>query len=247
MKSLGGIVVRFLLLWVFATAPAMASPVRVQKPSPDEVLQAAAEKGTRLVEALRAYRYYAELTIRSVSDADVITGEFYRFTVISFDAAGNRQEKILENRSSLPEGAHIGTNAANNLTRVYQFIVTPDVLSNYEFSYVGRERVDELDTYVFDVKPKGRMPHPEKSAGRYLKGRVWIDGQDNCVVKVSGEALPSQSLHRTPRFETYFQNHDDFWFPAYTSADDEVRTGRGVTRVKVTVRFTGYKKAGQKG
>ncbi len=229
------------------TALAVASPAGGQKPSPDEILQTVAAKGVKLIDALREYTYYAELTIQTVSDADVITGEFYRFTVISFDAAGNRRDKILENRSSLPGDSHIGTNAANNLTRVYQFIITPDTLALYEFSYVGREHVDELDTYVFDVKPKAKMPDPEKSAERYFKGRVWIDNQDMCVVKVSGEALPEQNTHRTPRFETYFQNQGDFWFPAYTSADDEVRMGRRLTRVRVTVRFSGYKKTGQKG
>jgi hypothetical protein len=247
MMLSGNFLKRCLLLWTIATALAVSSPVGNQKTSPEEILKAVAAKGVKLIEALRAYTYYAELTIQTVSDADVITGEFYRFTVISFDPAGNRQEKILENKSSLPDDSHIGTNAANNLTRVYQFIITPETFSHYEFNYVGRERVDELDTYVFDVKPKGRMPDPEKSAERYLKGRVWIDIQDMCVVKVSGEALPEQSSHRTPRFESYFQNHDDFWFPAYTSADDEVRMGRRNRRVKVTVRYTGYKKTGQKG
>jgi hypothetical protein len=243
----GNILKRCLLLWTVATTLAVVSFGGNQKPTPEEILKTVAAKGVRLIEALRTYTYYAELTIQTVSDADVITGEFYRFTVISFDSAGNRQEKILENKSSLPPESHIGTNAANNLTRVYQFIITPETLSLYEFSYVGRERVDELDAYVFDVKPKGKMPNPEKSAERYLKGRVWIDSQDMCVVKASGEALPEQSSHRTPRFESYFQNHDDFWFPAYTSADDEVRMGQRNRRVRVTVRYTGYKKTGHKG
>lgn len=154
---------------------------------------------------------------------------------------------MLENSSTLPAEVYIGTNAANNLTRVYQFIVTPETLNLYELSFVGRERIDELNTYVFDVKPRVKLPDPDKSAERYLKGRVWIDDQDMCVVKVAGEALPEQNAHRTPKFETYFQNHDKYWFPAYTSADDDVRVGRRFTRVVVKVRFTSYKKAGAKG
>jgi hypothetical protein len=119
-----------------------------------------------------------------------------------------------------------------------------DTLNQYEMSYVGSERIDELNTYVFDVKPKVKLPDPEKSTERYLKGRVWIDDQDLCVVKVAGNALPEQYTHRTPRFETYFQNHDKYWFPAYTSADDDVRVGRRAMRVIVKVRFMSYKKAG---
>jgi hypothetical protein len=194
---------------------------------------------------LRGYTYYAELTIETISQSDTISGKFYRFSVISYAPDGNRQEKILENSSTLPTDVHIGTNAANNLVRVYQFAITPETLDQYEFNYVGRERIDEIATYVFDVKPKVKMPDPDKRADRYLKGRVWIDDQDMCVVKVSGVALPEQSAHRTPRFETYFQNYGQYWFPAYVSADDQIRLGRYSTRVVVKARFTSYKKATQ--
>jgi len=212
------------------------------KQSSTGILEATAERGKQLLAALRGYTYYAELTIQTVSQADTITGKFYRFSQISFDSDGKRQEKILENTSTLPKDVYIGTNSANNMVRVYQFFITPETLSQYEFSYVGREKIDDLNTYVFDVKPRVKLPDPDKSDDRYLKGRVWVDDQDLCVVKVAGEALPEQNAHRTPRFETYFQNYEKFWFPAYASADDTVRMGHYSTRVIVKVRFTSYKK-----
>jgi hypothetical protein len=226
-------------------AAAVSSPPAyqtIQKPSPAEILSAAAERGKELSAALRYYTWYAEITIQTVSQADTITGKYYRFSQISYDHEGNRVEKVLENTSTLPEGIHIGTTTADNLTRVYQFVITPETLTQYDLNYVGRERVDELNTLVFDAKPKFKLPNPDKSELRYFRGRVWIDEQDLCVVKVEGEALPEQSPHRTPKFETYFQNYDKYWFPAYTTADDRIRSGRYFTRVVVNVRFTGYKK-----
>jgi hypothetical protein len=217
------------------------------KPTPAEILAASAEKGKSLLAALREYTYYTDLTIQTVSQADTITGKFYRFSQISFDRDGKRQERILETTSTLPEEVHIGTNAANNLTQVYQFIVTPETMTDYEFSYVGRERLDELNTYVFDVQPKVKLPDPDKSNERYLQGRVWIDDQDMCVVKVAGHALPEQSAHRTPKFETFFQNVERFWFPAFVEADDSVRMGKYSTRVVVKVHFTSYRRATKKG
>ena len=213
-----------------------------QKREPSEILAAASEHGKRVAAALRNYTYSAELTIETVSQADTITGTYYRFSQISYGPDGARQERVFEDKSALPKEVHIGTNAANNLTRVYQFMLTPDTLGQYEFNYVGRERIDELNCFVFDVKPTVKMPDPDKSAERYFKGRVWIDDQDLQVVKAAGEALPEQNRHRTPKFETYFQNYGDCWFPAYTSADDGVRVGDGFARVIVKVRFTGYKK-----
>ncbi len=217
-----------------------------QKESPSEILSAVAERGKALLAALRGYTYYAEVTIQTVSQADTITGKYYRFSQISFDRNGNRQEKALENTSALPKDIYIGTEDANNLTRVYQFIITPETLSQYEMNYVGREQIDELNTLVFDVRPKIKMPDSNKSHERYLKGRVWIDERDLCVVKVVGEALPERRGHRTPKFETYFQNYDKFWFPAFSSAVDSIRTGDYFNPVVVNVRYTGYKKVNAK-
>ena len=97
------------------------------------------------------------------------------------------------------------------------------------------------------MEPKVKLPDPDKSSERYLRGRIWIDDQDLCVVKVSGVALPEQSTHRTPKFETFFQNVDRFWFPAYVAADDLVRLGKYTTRVVVKIHFTTYKKAAKRG
>jgi hypothetical protein len=230
-----------------AAPRAAGRPQAAAKRAPAEILAASAEKGKSLLAALREYTYYIDLTIQTVSQADTVTGKYYRFSQVLFGQDGKRQERVLENTSTLPDDVHIGTNAANNLTRVYQFVITPEAMNDYEFTYVGRERVDELNTYVFDVKPKAKLPDPDKSSDRYLSGRVWVDDQDLCVVKVEGNALPEQSAHRTPKFETFFQNVDQFWFPAFVAADDTVRMGKYSTRVVVKVHFTGYKRVTKKG
>jgi hypothetical protein len=228
---------------VLRTQPESIMPKPVgQKLDHAEILAKAASKGVELLTSLKAYSYYAEVTIELVSGADIVTGKLYRFSQISYDEDGNRQEKLFEEKSTLPKEVHIGTNTVKNLTRVYYFVLSAQTLNEYEFSYVGRERIDELNTYVFDVKPKVRMPDPDKSPDRYLKGQVWIDDRDLQVVKVSGQALPEQSAHRTPKFETYSQNYGNYWFPAYTSADDVVRVGGRMSRVIVKVRYTSYSK-----
>jgi hypothetical protein len=224
----------------------LASPA-LQKQSPSEILSAAAERGDRLQTELRDYTCFAELTIQTVSQADTITGRYYRFSRVSFDRDGTRRERVLEDSSTLPKGIYIGAETAENLTRIYSFLITSEVLKHYDVNYVGRERIDELNTYVFDVKPRLKIPDKsDKIRERYLKGRVWIDDEDHCVVKVAGEPVPEQSGHQAPSFETYFQNYGSSWFPAYTSAVDFIRVEGYFNRVVVNVRYTGYKKAGAK-
>jgi hypothetical protein len=242
-------IVRTIVACLIIAAAGQLPPASaaLQKASPAEILSAAAERGRELLTALREYSYYSELTIQTVGPADTITGKYYRFSRVSSGRDGNRQERVLETTSTLPNGVYVGTSTASNLTRVYQFMMTPETLNQYDLNYVGRELVDELNTVVFDVKPKIKMPDAARSHERYLRGRIWIDDQDLCVVKVAGEALPARNGQRIPKFETYFQSYDKYWFPAYTSADDNVRVGDDSTRVIVKVRFTDYKKASAKG
>src|SRR5215216_2741646 len=188
------------------TAPARSPSQASQKLSHQEILRAAAENGKLTLAALGEHSYYNELTIETVSQADTVTGKYYRFAEISFDRDGNRRERIIETTSTLPKDVYIGTASANRLVRIYQFMITPDTLSQYEFNFVGRERLDELSTYVFDVEPRATVSEPGKDQERLLRGRVWIDDQDLCLVKVAGQALPEEKTLRVPRFETYFRN-----------------------------------------
>ena len=57
----------------------------------------------------------------------------------------------------------------------------------YTFSYIGKQRIDELDLHVFDVRPKV-VPDPKKSKVRLFTGRIWVDDQDLMIVKSKGKA-----------------------------------------------------------
>lgn len=231
---------------IIAAAPGPTASQAFQTESPSEILLTAAGRGREVLAALRDYTYDCELTIQTVSQADTITGTFNRFSKVSFDRDGNRREKVLENTSTLPKEIYIGTQRANELTQIYQFVITPEALNRYEISYIGRERIDELNTFVFDVKPKIKLPDPNKSHERFLKGRIWIDDLDHYVVRVAGEALPEQTGHRSGKFDTFFQNYGRFWFPAFVTGVDFIRVGDYFYRVSVHVRYTGYQKVGLK-
>ena len=250
MHDIARTIAASLIASLIIVAFALRSPSRIlQKESPSEILLATAQRGDRLQTDLRAYTYFAELTIQTVSQADIVTGKYYRFSRISFDRDGSRRERVLENSSTLPKDIYIGTETANNLTRIYHFTLTSETLKQYDINYIGRERIDELNTLVYDVKPRLKLADADKNdrtRGRFLKGRVWIDDEDHCVVKVAGEPVPTQSGHQPASFETYFQNYGSSWFPAYTSAVDFIRVEGYFNRVVVNLRYTGYKKAGAK-
>jgi hypothetical protein len=123
-------------------------------------------------------------------------------------------------------------------------LLTTEVLPQYKLIYGGKQRVDDLDTYMFHVEPK-------KEDRRYFQGRIWVDGQDFQIVKVCGKSGPEKmrvKKHRQPdlrpTFVTYRQQVDgQYWFPAYTRSDETLEFPRGAVHVREIVKYTDYKKA----
>jgi hypothetical protein len=218
---------------------------RAQQPPPNEILSQAAANGEEARASFDRLARYEELTIQAVGIGNNVTGEYYRLSRLFQDRSERAAEKVFEEKSTLASDAFISITAVRRLLQIYRFNITREVLQQYEFNYIGRERVDELNTIVFDLRPKDRILGRLNEEARFLKGRVWIDDRDLQVVKVAGEILPHSRPDRTLRFETYFKNYDRYWLPAYTYADEDLRTSDGSIRVIIKVKEYGFGKGGQ--
>ncbi|MBO0722955.1 MAG: hypothetical protein J2P41_19170, partial [Blastocatellia bacterium] len=127
------------------------------------------------------------------------------------------------------------------------FALASEDLPNYNVTYVGKERVDQLDTYVFDVNPKAMSNKKELdklkrqgAEGKYFQGRIWVDDQDLQIVKSAGKVVP-EFKQRFPKFETYRENIDGrYWFPTYTYGDDTLQFDRPI-HVKMVTRYKNYR------
>src|SRR5215831_16835286 len=91
------------------------------RPVPADLIATAARNGDRVTSALSRYAYYSELTIETIGPDDVVTGKYHRLSRITHDRTGVRQERVFEERSTLPPDSFINSNAVNAMTRVYQF------------------------------------------------------------------------------------------------------------------------------
>ena len=69
--------------------------------------------------------------------------------------------------------------------------MTAPELPLYDIKYLGKQKIDELETYVFDVAPKVM-----EKGKRYYKGKVWVDQQDLQIVLVSGKSVPDDVRRR---------------------------------------------------
>ena len=65
------------------------------------------------------------------------------------------------------------------------FVLTTPELPQYNLTYLGRQRVDDIDTYVFDCKPRELV-----KGKRYFQGKVWVDQQQFEIVLINGKSVP---------------------------------------------------------
>ena len=222
-----------------AQAPQQTSKDGAGTVDVQRIVRAFTAKETEFRRALNNYTFTREALVQTIGFGGQVTGEYNRTSVFVFNDAGERFERIT--RFPVPTLTEISFTQEDleDLGGVQPFALEASKIDLYNFTYVGRERLDELDTYVFDVAPKVM---PKKVSERFFQGRVWVDTGDLQIVKVKGKGVP-EGKQRFPVFETYREQIDGkYWFPTYTYADDDlVFPGGQTVRIRMKVTYTDFK------
>ncbi len=215
------------------------SPQKAQ-PAIDEIIRRFAEAETQNRIARNNYTFTQDFDLTTIGEAGSVTGRFHRVSDIVFDDRSNRVEKITFFPPSTLTYLQITNEDMQDLAGVQPFALATEDLGKYQVDYVGKEKIDELNTYIFDVKPKKIV-----KSERYFQGRIWVDDVDLQIVKATGQAVPEVGEQKFPHFESYRENIDGrYWFPTYIYVDDVLEFKNGPVHMKMVVRFTNYKKFG---
>ena len=208
----------------------------------DQIIQRFAEHEEEFKEERDNFTYVQSFVIQTIDGSGQPDGEYRLTSDITFTPAGERYEHIVYAPPPTLERITLSEQDLSDLRNIQPFVLTTAELPKYNISYVGRQRVDEIGAYVFDVGPK----KIEKNQ-RYFQGRIWVDDKDMEIVKTNGKAVPDirkgSSENLFPQFETYRQNIEGhYWFPTYTHADDVLHFQSGDVHIRMTVRYTDYKR-----
>jgi TonB family protein len=200
----------------------------------DKIIRAFTAKEAEFRRALNNYSFKRDALLQSIGMGGQVIGEYHRVSTFTFDDQGNRYEKIsFFPMATMPE---VTPEDIEDLGGVEPFALEPSKIDQYNFRYVGKEKIDELNLYVFDVTPKV-IPNPKKTKERLFTGRVWVDDQDLQIVKTKGKGVPETKQNKFPTVETYRQHIDGrYWFPTYSYADEELIYENGASlhvRMKV--------------
>lgn len=208
----------------------------------DRIVQSFTAREAEFRTALNQYAFKRDAHIQSLGMGGQVIGEYRRVSYFTFDDKGNRYEKI--SYFPMPSFGGVTAEDLDDLGGIQPFALEPSKIDAYKIDYVGKERIDELNLYVFDVTPKV-VPDPKKTKERLFRGRIWVDEQDLQIVKTKGKGLPETKNNKFPTFETYREQIDNrFWFPTYSYADEELVFDNGsVLRVRMRVRYSDFQPA----
>ena len=205
----------------------------------DRIVRTFTAKETQFRRALNQYSFKRDALVQSLGMGGQITGEYHRVSYFTFDDQGVRYEKI--SRFPMPTFGGVTPEDLEDLGGINPFALEPSKVDRYNFKYVGKEKIDELNLYVFDVAPRV-IPDPKKTKERLFAGRIWVDDQDLQIVKTRGKGIPETKINKFPTVETYREEIDGrYWFPTYSYADEELIFDNGDSlHVRMKVRYSDF-------
>jgi hypothetical protein len=234
-----------LILSVLSVALAQG-PGKLRNEAPsvpvDEIISKFALKEKDFKTARANYVYRQDNRVQTLTANDRVTGEWRQVWDVTFDKSGRRVERVISAPQNTLQSISLTPEDLQDLREIQPFVLTSDDIGKYNLKYVGKEKVDEIDCYVFDVAPKTI----EKDQ-RYFQGQIWVDDKDLQIVKTYGKAVPDKKTKNNenlfPRFETYREQIDGkYWFPTYTRAVDTLQFSTGAQRIRQIVKYENYKK-----
>jgi hypothetical protein len=245
LKIIGSLVLIVVIGLVSGFAqsePASPPPAQEQPPVPvDEIIRKFAEREKAFKLARANYVYRQDVKLQELNANDRVTGEYHLVSDITFDSAGKRTERIVFAPQNTLRGISITPQDLQDIRDIQPFVLTSDDIGKYKLTYAGKEKIDEIDCYAFEVEPR-----VIEKGQRYFQGRIWVDDLDLQIVKTYGKAVPDikekGQENLFPRFETYREQIDEYWFPTYTRAVDTLQFSSGAQRIRQIIRYENYRK-----
>jgi hypothetical protein len=205
----------------------------------EQIIQKFAANEDVMKKAYETYDFMQSIRLDELSDPGgkfSVTGEVYT------KADGLRYMRVTKPVESSLKSMHFSLEDVRVIASMPEFPLTAAEIENYNFKYAGQEKLDQLNTYIFQVKPKTLSRKK-----RYFEGVIWIDDSDFAIVKSYGKFVSELEGNGTAlpftMFETYRENFQSkYWLPTYTRSDDYYKSdGNEDMPLRLVVRSTDFK------
>ena len=183
------------------------------------------------------------MVFAELNDHGAATGEYREERDVILSPEHERTEHMIGRPLLTLKRLKMTEEDFHDIRDIQPFVMTEDQLWNYETKFRGDENVNGVDCWVLQVRPRQIL-----QGQRLFDGMVWADKKDFTIVKVEGQAVPQMLSRKSenlfPRFTTVREMVDGHRFPVETYADDTLPFRAGLQRVRMTIRYSEYKRFG---
>src|SRR6267143_1692968 len=210
---------------------------------PEEIIKRFSQKEEEFLAARSRHTSRKSIRIQEFGPDGKLSGEFFRVTETAPGSDGRPAIKVIEKPQSTLQHAFLAPEDLEALDHIPAYPLTTSQLPKYNLKYVGKEQVDEIDCYIFQVKPKML----ERTRGLF-EGVIWVDAKYIEVVKTYGKWVTEQGdapvLPQYPfaLFETYRENvGGKYWFPNYSRSDDTLHLKDQDVSIRLVIKWSDFK------
>jgi hypothetical protein len=175
-----------------------------------------------------------------------LDGSGGKFTVVGVEYTrpdGKRYWRVEKQPVSTLKNESYTLEDVNTMISIPLIFLTTEEIPNYDFVYAGQQQLDQLNTYVFQVKPK--MLSRKRL---FFQGVINVDDHDLAIVETYGKFVSelADAGLKLPfsLFEVYRENFQGkYWLPTYVSSDDYLNeTGGGdPLHLRMVIHSTDFK------
>ena len=240
-----------LVLVIPHSARAQEGPLDKSEPkgiTVEEIIKRFATKEREFKEALDQYTYRQDVKAQTLDGDTPDGGEYREVYDITFDEKGRKMKNVVFAPQNTLTKIGMTMEDFEDLENRTPFVLTSEEIPEYDILYIGQQKQDELNTYVFDIAPKQIV-----GKKRYFQGRIWVDDHDFQIVKSFGKSVPDirkkhgKDENLFPKFATWREQIDGkYWFPTYSRAEDTLKFTIGDVKIREIVKYTNYKRFGSK-
>jgi hypothetical protein len=212
----------------------------------EEVIKRFANKEKAFKEARDQYTFRQDVKVMTL-DGDTPDGYYQQVFDVTFDDKGRKTKNVVFSPQPTLQRLMMTQEDFDDIENRLPFVLTSDEIGEYDILYVGQQKQDELNTYVFDVAPKQIV-----GKKRYFQGRIWVDDHDFQIVETYGKTVPDIRKKKGnenlfPKFTTWREQIDgQYWFPTYTRAEDTLKFSMGDIKIREIIKYTNYRRFGSK-
>jgi hypothetical protein len=115
-----------------------------------QIIQQFTQKESDFRTAMANYTYERSVRVDTINDdTSKVDGEYYQVTDISADPSGKMYEHVVLAPESSLERVQMSPADFQDIEHRLPFVLTSEDAPQYNITYVGKQKIDDVDTYAF--------------------------------------------------------------------------------------------------